>query len=159
MNHPTFQLTALPPEPFTTHFAKNDSELAAQGMRRVIADAKPGYPCRVSLDDAQPGETLLLLAYQHQSALSPYRASGAIFVREHARQAMLAPGEIAQSMRIRLLSVRAYDADDMLVGAEVCEGSVIDVRIAAQFAAGNAVYLHLHYARQGCYACRVNRVG
>jgi hypothetical protein len=81
----SFRATGLPLSPFEPLFALDDDALAARGMRRVTADAKPGFPCRVSLADAEPGERLILLPFEHQPAHSPYRASGPIFVREAAR--------------------------------------------------------------------------
>lgn len=60
-------------------------------------------------------------------------------------------------MRVRLLSVRAYDGDNMIVEAEVVEGHLIEALIDRYFGRDDVAYLHLHYARRGCYACRVDR--
>jgi hypothetical protein len=73
------------------------------------ADKKPGYPRRVSLCDAEPGESVMLVHFEPQPALTPYRASHAIYVREDARQADLEPGVVPEMLRMRLLSVRAFD--------------------------------------------------
>ncbi|HYJ36461.1 MAG TPA: DUF1203 domain-containing protein, partial [Rhizomicrobium sp.] len=77
-----FRYTGLDAGQFLSLFALSDAELAARGIQRVTADKKPGFPCRVSLEDAAPGETLLLLPFEQQPAASPYRSSGPIFVRE-----------------------------------------------------------------------------
>ena len=74
--------------------------------------------------DAEPGDELLLLPFEHQPANSPYRASGPIYVKVGASQRTLAPGEVPESVRRRQISLRAYDADDMIVDAEVCDGEV-----------------------------------
>ncbi len=79
-----YTVTSLPAEPFAPLFAMDDEALASRGARRVVADAPLGFPCRVSLDDAEPGETLILVNYEHQSASTPFRASHAIFVREES---------------------------------------------------------------------------
>lgn len=155
--HTPFRLVALPREKFAPLFALTDEALAAQGVRRTVADAHPGYPCRVSLADAAVGERLLLLPFTHQPANGPYRSSGAIFVREQAIQAVPAIGEVPDSVRRRLLSVRAYDADDTMVDAEVCEGNALEEQIERFFARPRVAYLHLHNARPGCFACRVDR--
>ena len=64
-------------------FALSDNELAAQGAVRRIADARsPGYPCRVSLTNSTPGDTLLLVNYEHHPVESPYRMRFAVYVRE-----------------------------------------------------------------------------
>ena len=154
----SFRLVALDKETFTPLFALTDEALAARGACRVVADAQPGYPCRVSLADAAPGERLLLLPFTHQPADGPYRASGPIFVREAAAQAAPAAGEVPETVRRRLLSVRAYDAVGLMVGAEICEGSRLEAQVERFFARGEVAYLHLHNARPGCFACRVERV-
>lgn len=154
----SFQVIGLPAESFTSLFALSDAQLATRGARRVIADANPGYPCRVSLADATVGEELLLLPYEHQPADSPYRASGPIYVRRHAQAYTPAPDEIPEAIRRRLLSLRAYDAEHMMIGAAVCEGAQVATEILQQFSNPQVAYIHLHNARPGCFACRVERV-
>ena len=83
----SFQLVALPSEQFASLFRQSDAELQARGIRRMLVDAKPGYPCRVSLMDAEVGESVLLIPYTHHDVSSPYRASGPIFVRAGATTA------------------------------------------------------------------------
>src|SRR5437868_13482654 len=110
----TFRYIGLPVKSFAPLFALDSEALAVQGIRRMIVDEKPGFPCRVTLDDAEPGERVLLLPFEHQPAHSPYRASGPIFVRENARTAFDRTGEPPPVLRGRTLSVRAYDGDDMM---------------------------------------------
>ena len=83
----TFRIHALPAGPFEADFQLDDATLRERGIRRVIADGKPHYPCRVSLQDAVEGERLLLLPFLHHDVDTPYRASGPIYVREDAVQA------------------------------------------------------------------------
>jgi hypothetical protein len=135
----------------------SDAELEAIGMRRMVVDEKPGFPCRVSLADAEVGETVLLLPFVHHDVPSPYRASGPIFVRSGAGTATPAVGEIPLMFRHRLLSVRAYDAGAMMVGAEVVKGSELETSIGHLFAQPRVSYLHVHNASPGCYNCRVVR--
>jgi hypothetical protein len=153
----TFQITALPSERFAPLFALSDDALARQGAVRRVADGRPLFPCRVSLRDAEEGETLLLTNYEHQAACSPCRSSHAIYVRRGARQAHPEPGEIPEMLRSRLLSVRAFDASGMLVGADVVEGRSVEAMIGSLLDAPDAAYLHIHFARPGCYAARVDR--
>lgn len=152
-----FRIVALPIESFHYLFAAGDDELRAHGARRVVADTKPGYPCRVSLMDAEPGESLFLLPFTHHDVESPYRASGPIYVRERARTATPAPDEVPLMLRTRLLSLRAYDDQAMLLGAEVLEGRDLETQIARFFADESVRYLHVHNARPGCYNCRIDR--
>src|SRR5262245_41325110 len=106
----SFRFVAAEESRFRFLFEQTDKELRAIGAKRMTVDAKPGFPCRVSLADAEIGETVLILTYTHHDVASPYRASGPIFVRETAATARFAPGEIPAMLTHRLLSVRAYDA-------------------------------------------------
>ena len=126
-------------------------------MRRLIADAKPGFPCRVSLEDAAPGERVLLLGFEHQPAHSPFRASGPIFVREAAHMTFDAVDQLPPVFATRLLSLRAYDATGMMVDADVVEGRDAEGAIARLLSRGDTEYLHAHYAKRGCFACRIER--
>ena len=126
-------------------------------MRRLTVDAMPGFPCRVSLEDAAPGERVLLLAYEHQPAHSPFRASGPIFVRETARQMFSGVDQLPPVFAGRLLSLRAYDAAGMMVDADVVEGRDAEGVIARLFSRAATEYLHAHYAKRGCFACRIER--
>ena len=84
-------------------------------------------PCRVSLRDAAVGETSILLHYPHQTAAtSPYRASGPIYVREGVTEAASFVNHVPAQQRIRLLSVRAYDADGIMVDADVTPGEDLE---------------------------------
>lgn len=153
----SFQIHALPAEPFAPLFALSDAELRARDMRRVVADGRPVYPCRVSLCDAIEGERLLLLPHAHHVVETPYRASGPVYVRERAVEARPEIGEVPALLRTRLLSLRAYDAHGMMVWADVLPGDELENGIAALFDLERTAYLHLHYAKPGCYACRVER--
>ncbi len=152
-----FHVQALPVEPFSPLFALSDDELRSRDIRRVVADASGGFPCRVSLQDAAEGEHLLLLPYEHHSVDTPYRASGPIYVREDATQALPAADEIPQLLRRRMLSLRGYDSKGMMRSAEVVSGVELEAAIARLFAIERIAYLHAHYALPGCYACRVER--
>lgn len=151
-----FRYTGLDPAPFRELFALSDHELLARDIRRVIADQKPGFPCRVSLEDAAPGETLLLLAFEHQPETSPYRSSGPIFVRQAAVEAYEGT-DFPPVFTGRLLSVRAYDGEGMMVDADVTEGSEAETLFARFLARDDVAYLHVHNAKRGCYAARVER--
>ncbi|MBI1329587.1 MAG: DUF1203 domain-containing protein [Alphaproteobacteria bacterium] len=152
----TFRFQGLPSERFAPLMALSDAALAGQGIRRVVADEKPGFPCRVSLADAEPGERLLLLNFEHQPVDSPYRASGPIFVREAAVAAFKGT-EVPEQLRCRLLSLRAYDAEGMIVDADVTEGTAIETLLERLFADPAVDYVHVHFARRGCFAARVDR--
>lgn len=151
-----FRYLGLAPEPFRTLIAADDAALKAQGACRMVADKKPGFPCRVSLQDAEPGERVLLVNFEHQPAHSPYRSNGPIFVRE-AAAVSYDDTAVPPVLRTRLLSLRAYDADGMMTDADVVEGGAVEEALARLFANAAAAYVHIHNAKRGCFACRVER--
>jgi len=153
-----FRIVGLPRVQFEPLFSLTEQELAAKGARRVIADAKPGFPCRIGLADAEIGETVILLPFTHHDVDSPYRASGPIFVRENATEAQLASGEIPEVVMSRKMSVRAYDRNATMVDSAIIPGAEIGAQIEKLFAKPKIEYLHLHNAGAGCYSCKVERV-
>jgi Protein of unknown function (DUF1203) len=153
----SFQIVGLPDAPFAPLFALSETELSEIHAQRVVATAKPGYPCRVSLTDAEIGEELLLLPYMHQPAQSPYRASGPIFVRRGAQRATIEPGVVPGYVAQRLISVRAYDAQGWMTDAAVCPGVEAAAWIERIFDDPRIAYIHLHNANRGCFSCEVRR--
>jgi hypothetical protein len=153
----SFRITGLQASWFAPLFALADAELAARSALRMVADKKPGFPCRVSLRDAEVGETVLLLNYEHLPVASPYRSSHAIFVREGATEARLEVNEIPQLLQIRLLSVRAYDHGGMMLDADVVPGQELAATIHRMLERSATAYLHVHNAKPGCFAARVDR--
>ncbi|WP_289034850.1 DUF1203 domain-containing protein [uncultured Roseibium sp.] len=152
-----FQIHPLPSTDFAFLSALSEEELAARHIKTYVADAKPGFPCRVSLEDAEVGETVFLLHFEHQPNDTPYRASHAIFVKADAVSSRPAVDTIPESIASRLLSVRAFDAEHAIVDAEVIEGRDVEGIIARMFDNPSIDYLHLHYARRGCFAAEVRR--
>jgi len=152
----SFRIQGLPAEQFAPLFSLSDVDLAAHGAVRRIADAKPGFPCRISLTDAEPGEEVILTHFEHHPVASPFRASHAIYVRR-GETTYDAIDQVPAQLRLRLLSVRAFDAAGMLVGADVIDGKELEAVIATLFGDARAAYLHVHYARPGCFAARVDR--
>jgi len=151
-----FRITGLPAEQFAGLFSLSDQDLAARGAVRRVADAKPGYPCRVSLTDAEPGQEVILTHFEHHPVDSPFRASHAIYVRK-GEETYEAVDQVPEQLRLRLLSVRAFDEKGMLVGADVVDGRELEGVIDRLLEDERADYLHVHYAKPGCYAARIER--
>jgi Protein of unknown function (DUF1203) len=152
-----FQITGLPAAAFAPLFALADVELASRAAVRMIADHCPGFPCRVSLREAEPGETVLLVNYEHLSVDSPYRSRHAIFVRENATEATLEVDEVPGVLLTRLLSLRAFDDAGMMIDADVMNGCELAVGINRMLDKHRVQYLHVHNAKRGCFAARVSR--
>ncbi|MEO8366120.1 MAG: DUF1203 domain-containing protein [Pseudoxanthomonas sp.] len=123
----------------------------------MSVDSNRGFPCRVSLEDAQIEEYVLLWTWQHLDMGTPYRAGGPIFVREAVLAQACVRNAIPVQQRSRLLSVRAYDSEGWMLDAEVVEGALLEGIIVGFFGNERVAYLHVHDSRRGCYACRVDR--
>src|SRR5208282_3795548 len=152
----SFRVLGLSPDQFRPLFAMPNSHLHELGARRVTAD-NPRLPCRVSMEHAELGEELLLVNFEHQQANTPYRASHAIYVRKAANRAFETVDTIPEVLASRLLAVRAFNAQHMMIDAEICEGAQAAMMFERFLANPQTTYLQVHNARRGCYAARVER--
>lgn len=84
----------------------SDEQLASGGAQRVRVAEKPAAPCRVSLDDAEVGESVILLNYTHQGADTPYHQQGPIFIRE-THERFVARGAVPPALARRTLCCAA----------------------------------------------------
>jgi hypothetical protein len=153
----SYRIRGLDPALFRHLYGLSDDKLRAYGARRCVVDAMPGFPDRIELRDLAPGETALLVNFVHQPAATPYRASHAVFVREGAAAPAEVIGDVPEVMRRRPLSLRAFDAEHMMVGAELVDGARADATIRALLADPAVGYIHAHYAKPGCFAARIDR--
>jgi hypothetical protein len=145
---------------FAPLFRLSEAELHAAGARRMLCEAPNSAPCRVSLADAEPGETLILAGHAHLTEpASPYRSQGPVFVREGASATHPPLGHVPEMIVRRLLSVRVYDAEAMMTDADVVEGRDLAERLDGWFADHAVAQIHIHTARRGCYLARAARSG
>ncbi len=150
-----FTITGLDPDPFQPMFALSDEDLAARGVIRKTADCKPGFPCRVSLEDAEPGETILLFNYESHKAATPYRSSYAIYVRDGENAPARFHNELPPVFQNRPIALRIFNADGMLIGADMGLNGELKAKIEAALARPGAAYLHAHNAMHGCFAAEI----
>lgn len=154
----SFTVTGLAAEDYRPLFALSNEALAERGISRVVADAPQGYPCRISLADARPGETLLLLNYEHQPADTPFRSRHAIFVGEGSGETASYVDELPPSLAARaFLSLRAFDAEGMMVDGVLSPTAEAVSAIEALLGRPETAYIHAHYPGRGCYAARIDR--
>jgi len=152
----SFRIRGLEPAQFRPFFALDDAALMERGMRAMVIDAPHSGPCRVTLRDVEPGERVLLLQYTHQSAHTPYRSAGPIFVSEVGLEPFDKIDTLPPMFSGRPLSVRAYDKQGMMVNADIAHSDPRDL-FGEFFSDPTTDYLHVHLARRGCFACRVDR--
>jgi hypothetical protein len=153
----SFTVSGLPLETFQPLFSLDDAELAARGIVRHVAQAGERCPCRITLEDAQPGETVLLLNHRHHDVATAYRSDYAIFVNETASATRRTDGELPPVLQNRPIAVRAYDENGTLLGAELALNNDVAAVIERRFADPDVAYLHAHNAAHGCYAARIDR--
>jgi len=87
----------------------------------------------------------------------PYRSRHAIYVREYAVESRPAVNQVPDVLRIRLISVRAFDSGGLMLDADVVEGTSVDQVISRYLDNPQVAYLHLHNAKRGCFAARAER--
>lgn len=153
-----FRITGLAPEQFAHLYGLDDAALSGLGAARYVVDVTPGFPDRIEMRDLEVGDRALLLNYTHLDAASPYRSSHAIFVREGATERYDRVNEIPDVMRIRQLSLRAFDTNHMLVDSDLVDGRAIESLIERLFDHPKVAYIHAHNAKPGCYSGRIDRV-
>ena len=144
-------------EEFSNILSGSDAKLRSQGVQVHMVDQCPGYPCRVSLQDLPIGEIALLFHFQHHKVFSLYRASVPVFVGKQSQTASPEPNTIPSMLKMRSLSIRAYDSSGDMVCAEVVLGSEVESALDRFFDNDDIKNVHIHFARQGCYVCRVER--
>ena len=152
-----FRITGMSSAPFKHLYGLDDAALRAVGVRTKIVDEPRAFPDRIELRDGIPGERFLLLNHEHLPVDSPYRASHAIFIRDGAEDRFDKINEVPELLRHRLLSIRAFDEEHMMIDADVVEGSQFEPVVETMFHNPPVVYLHVHNAKQGCYHARVDR--
>jgi Protein of unknown function (DUF1203) len=152
----TYRIEGLRREFFTPLFAMNDDELATRNAVRVTATG-PGFPCRVSLQDAKAGEPLILLNYISHDVATPYRSAYAIYVREGADDVAPLIDATPPVFEGRPLGLRAFDAEGMLKDAALALPGQADAKIRELFADENIAYIHAHNAAHGCFSARIDR--
>ncbi len=153
----SFTISGLNVDEFQPLFAQSDDELAERGIVRKTADMQPGYPCRVTLEDAKPGESVLLLNYESHKTQSPYRNSYAIFIREKAAETSSYIDEIPPVLKNRPIALRIFNDDGMLIAADLTMGKDLETKIEAAFVNPKAAYIHAHNAMHGCFVSEIKR--
>ena len=152
-----FRIKGLDPEPFRRYFGLSDENLAEQMITRYHVDVSPGFPDRIEMRDLEVGETTLLINFEHLAVSSPYRSCHAIFVREGASTPFEAIDTIPDVMHRRILALRAFDEKGFMLDADLAQGDAIAPLIERLFSMEKAAYIHAHYAKQGCFAARIDR--
>jgi hypothetical protein len=152
-----YRIEGLDPARFAHLVGLSDHDLAGQGAVRMTAHERPGFPCRVSLDDVAEGETLLLVNHVSHDEDTPYRASHAIFIGEQSAVAACFHDEVPPALDRRVLSLRAFDGDGMMSDAALAQPGEADAAIRRLLANPSVDHIDAHNATRGCFAARIER--
>lgn len=152
-----YRISGLSAEPFRPLYGLSDTDLAARGATRMRVDDYPGYPDRITLREVPVGETLLLVNHTSLAANTPYRATHAIFVWEGAEETYSEVDTIPEVLQTRILSLRGFDSNGMMVDADLASGAAVPQLIARLFADPAIETIHVHNAKRGCFAACVER--
>jgi hypothetical protein len=153
----TYRIAGLAPEPFAALFALSEAELAERGARRVTADSPFGFPCRVSLQDAAPGDELVLVNHVSHDVAGPFRTTYGIYVRRDAVPSPAYVDEAPAYLDRRTLGLRAFDAEGMLRAALLAMPGEADARIRELLERSEIDSIHAHNAAYGCFLARIER--
>ncbi len=154
----SFLINSLPSTAYNALHALSDEDLLNHNAKRLPVHAKPGYLCRISLEDINIGETVIVVNHEHQPHKTPYHAIFAIFINETSKQFHSEAGKIPDALLPRFLSVRAFNAQHYLVDADVCKGTALADCIHKLFSNNDVSYLHLHHAAHGCFIAQVDSI-
>ena len=116
-------------------------------------------PCRHCLREAGAGETMLLGSYYLPGPTGIYWTPSPIFLHAESCDAYTGTDEIAEIVRSRMVSVRAYDAAQMCLYdlGHATDGAGIDPFLARAMADPRTSFVNIHTAKPGCMLCRVER--
>lgn len=151
-----YSITGLSPTPFAGLFTLTDTDLSARNAMRVKVTDRPGFPCRISLEDAAIGETVILLHHVSHDAPTPYRSAYAIYVRDVGEAAQYRDS-LPPVMQGRPLAMRAFDQHAMLRDARIALPGQADTAIRSLFDNPMIAYIHAHNAAHGCFVAQVDR--
>lgn len=151
-----YRIAGLAREEFEPLFGLGDDELAERNARRVRAEER-GAPCRISLEEAEAGESLLLLNHVSHDVATPFRTAYAIYVREGAGERPCYRDEVPPLLDRRTLGLSGFGTDGMLKGALLAMPGEADARIRELFAQPDIASIHAHNAAYGCFLARVER--
>lgn len=152
-----YLIEGLSTAPYSALFAMSDPELESHGARRVRVDARPGFPCRATLEDAQEGETVMLVNHVSNDVPGPFRASFAIYVREQAGAPARFRDELPPALLCRTLSLRGFDARGDLRAARLASADDADASIRAMLDDSEIAFINAHSAAAGCFVARIVR--
>jgi Protein of unknown function (DUF1203) len=127
-------------------------------IRRTVAPNTLA-PCRHCLRDALSGEEVLLGSYNLPGPTGVYWTPSPIWLHVKPCERYAAENHIAEIVRPRLVSVRAYDAEQMCLYdlGHAGDGESVDTALTTALDDPRTSFVNIHTAKPGCLLCRVER--
>lgn len=153
----SFIIQGLDPSLFDALSGRKQEVINGLPVEWHVVNERPGFPCRITLDDARIGAEVLLLSYPHHGAETPYAQSGPIFVTVGQAVAGTFIDVIPPALLRRRLSLRAYDANGAMIDAVLVDGASANDKIDALFSNPDVTHIDAHNATRGCFAAHIRR--
>jgi hypothetical protein len=151
----TYRISGLDPAPYKPLFEMADEELAKRGIVRMTVTQKPSFPCRISLEDRDIGESVLLLNHVSHDVQNPYRASHAIFVADAKKAEFV--DDVPPVFDGRVLSLRGFNREGMMTNALLAQPGEADASIRRLLEDPDIETIHAHNATRGCFSAKIER--
>jgi hypothetical protein len=157
-----FRCLPIPAETAARWRATGQDDRGNPLLRRTVEGSD--FPCRHCLRLGQAGQAMLLGSYDLPRPRGVYWTPSPIFLHAEAADCtpFAAEDEIAPIVLANaLVSVRAYDADDLCLYdlGRVVEGEAVAAPLARALADPRTHHLNIHTARPGCLLTAVEKRG
>ena len=155
MTNSSFRIVPLSTE--VADKARRTAESGAPDHRVVVADSDTGFPCRHCLRWAKRGERMILFPFSAIPSGRPYSEIGPIFVHADSCKRYEVTEVFPPDFREGRV-IRAYDAGQNIIAAELVNGSEPEAIIEKFLEEPETAFVHVRSASRGCYTMRVERI-
>ncbi len=153
----TYIVRGLDPAPYRALFEAPPEVLAENLAEWREIEAFGGHPCRVTLEEAQIGERVLLINFVSLDKPTPFRASHAIYVRENAQIAAVYEDCLPDMLVNRTLGLRGFTEDGYLHHGALAAAGEAHISIGELLRQSEVAYVDIHAAGYGCFIARAER--
>ncbi len=132
---------------------------AYDGLPETMVSDGPGHPCRHCLKNIDADEELLVFAYRPFPELQPYAETGPIFLHKRRCERYTAREVLPPVLTTSPdFIVRGYGENDRIVYGTGAVTPAADIPVYAAKLLGRPeiAYVHVRWARNNCYQCRID---
>lgn len=157
MPQPAFRCHAIPSETAARFRSDHRDDFGSE--LKIMSSPDGGLPCRHCLARSRPGEEMLLGSYKLERPKGVYWTPSPIFVHAKPCAPFDGAGRVPEVLHGSLLSLRSYDAQDMVIYdlGVVTDSQGLTGLIERALADTRTSYINVHTARPGCMLCVITR--